>query len=208
MGLPLDMGGVQYIAAVAFGSIILLLVFMYLDFRFPNTRIELATTANLMITMLLGGFWHGPSWLFVIWGGLNGVGLVFYKWWKRISPWEGKQQWYWVAWTVFFTFSFITFTRIWFRSPDMATANALLHQISYNFGWEHVVAVVDNYAKVFYIMYAGLVIHWMPARMKDQVMDGFVWLPVPAKAVVTVALVFLVYQAISSELQAFICFQF
>jgi len=37
------------------------------------------TNANLMITMLLGGLWHGASWMFVIWGGLNGLALVFYN---------------------------------------------------------------------------------------------------------------------------------
>lgn len=182
--------------------------FLFLDYKFPETKLEMAVSANLLITMLLGGFWHGASWMFIIWAALNGSALVFYKYWKRISPYEGKQQWYWVAWSVFFTFSFISFTRIWFRSPDLETANALLHNITHNFGFEHIPAVIDNYFKVFYVMFVGLVVHWMPGRLKEMAYDKFVGFPLAVKTVVTFAVVFLVYQAISSDLQPFIYFQF
>lgn len=43
------------------------------------------TARNLMITMLLGGVWHGAAWKFVAWGGLHGVGLVVERWWQ---PWS------------------------------------------------------------------------------------------------------------------------
>ena len=41
------------------------------------------TYVNLMITMLLGGLWHGASWTFVIWGGIHGVGLAIERWWNE-----------------------------------------------------------------------------------------------------------------------------
>ena len=44
------------------------------------------TARNLMITMLLGGVWHGAAWKFVAWGGLHGLGLVAERWFK---PWSG-----------------------------------------------------------------------------------------------------------------------
>lgn len=40
---------------------------------------------NSFITMLLGGLWHGASWNFVIWGALNGFGMIVYKIWKKIN---------------------------------------------------------------------------------------------------------------------------
>lgn len=40
---------------------------------------------NSFITMLLGGLWHGASWNFVIWGALNGLGMIVYKIWKKIN---------------------------------------------------------------------------------------------------------------------------
>jgi alginate O-acetyltransferase complex protein AlgI len=44
-----------------------------------NRRGRLATYRNLMITMLLGGLWHGAAWTFVIWGGLHGVFLAIHR---------------------------------------------------------------------------------------------------------------------------------
>ncbi|MEM6267879.1 MAG: MBOAT family O-acyltransferase [Bacteroidota bacterium] len=200
--------GVQFMPAVIFISVLVLLFFMYLDFKTPRTRVELATASNLMLTMLLGGLWHGSSWMFVIWGGLNGVGLVVYKFWRRISPWEGKKQWYWTAWAIFITFNFITFTRIWFRSPDLATADLVMAQIQSNFGWEYIPEVLNNYANVFYVMYLGFVMHWIPESWKAQIKESFVGLPIGWKALAAVVAVFVAYQAVSSDLQPFIYFQF
>ncbi len=44
-----------------------------------NRRTPLVTYRNLMITMLLGGLWHGASWHFVVWGGLNGLALAIHR---------------------------------------------------------------------------------------------------------------------------------
>lgn len=48
-------------------------------------RNKIITNLNLMVTMLLGGLWHGASLNFVIWGGLNGVGIVVYKIWRGLN---------------------------------------------------------------------------------------------------------------------------
>ena len=53
--------------------------------RRPADRKLITTNINSMNTMLLGGLWHGASWNFMIWGGLNGVGMVIYKIWTRRS---------------------------------------------------------------------------------------------------------------------------
>lgn len=48
-----------------------------------NRRGEARRNANLMITMLLGGLWHGAAWSFMLWGGLHGVYLVVHHQWRR-----------------------------------------------------------------------------------------------------------------------------
>ncbi len=48
----------------------------------PEKRRSITTNLNAMNTMLLGGLWHGASWNFMIWGGLNGIGMIIYKFWK------------------------------------------------------------------------------------------------------------------------------
>lgn len=50
-----------------------------------NRKGKVRTQINLMTTMLVGGLWHGASWNFVIWGGLNGVGILVYKFWRNLS---------------------------------------------------------------------------------------------------------------------------
>jgi alginate O-acetyltransferase complex protein AlgI len=74
---------------------------------------------NLIITMLLGGLWHGASWTFVIWGGLHGIGLVICRAWqslrRRFTP--GFVPHYSIVGN-FSTFIFVCFAWIFFRSPD------------------------------------------------------------------------------------------
>ena len=62
-----------------------------------NRKGKVRTYINMMITMLLGGLWHGASWNFVIWGGLNGVGILIYKLWK-------KMKYYWKTVVAFLPF--------------------------------------------------------------------------------------------------------
>ena len=51
----------------------------------PSDRKLITTNINSMNTMLLGGLWHGASWNFMIWGGLNGIGMIIYKIWTKRS---------------------------------------------------------------------------------------------------------------------------
>lgn len=53
-----------------------------------NRRGRLKANGNLMITMLLGGLWHGAGWQFLLWGGLHGLMLVSNHFWRHWSPWR------------------------------------------------------------------------------------------------------------------------
>lgn len=50
-----------------------------------KARLKISTNINMMNTMLLGGLWHGASWNFMIWGGLNGIGILAYKIWRHFK---------------------------------------------------------------------------------------------------------------------------
>jgi alginate O-acetyltransferase complex protein AlgI len=179
--------------------------FILLSKRFKAWMI---VNINLMLTMLLGGFWHGASWQFIIWGGLNGLGLIVYKNWKKVSPWENKTNIFVNAWKILITFSFITFTRIWFRSDTMETSMNILRQIAYNFRADLALDIVFSYANVFAVMAFGLIVHWLPSDFKINVKDKFAVMPAFAQAGVSALVVFIVYQALSAGLQPFIYFQF
>lgn len=74
---------------------------------------------NIMITMMLGGLWHGASWTFAAWGGLHGLYLVANHLWNRIRPPEPSARWQRVCSTVL-TFIFVVIAWVPFRATDFA----------------------------------------------------------------------------------------
>ncbi|GIZ11939.1 MBOAT family protein [Pseudomonas sp. NCCP-436] len=72
--------------------------------------------ANLFVTFLLGGLWHGASWMFVFWGGLHGAALVVHRIWQRL----GGVMPDWLGWLL--TFNFVNVTWVLFRAPDLTSA--------------------------------------------------------------------------------------
>ena len=76
---------------------------------------------NLMLTMLLGGLWHGAGWTFVIWGGLHGLYLVLQQAWQRVFGAARAYRWLrW--WPGVLTFLAVMLAWVFFRAPDVATA--------------------------------------------------------------------------------------
>ena len=206
---------------VAGATIVLILLIAYFVKSFAQWC---TTNLNLMLTMLIGGFWHGASWNFIIWGGLNGLGLVFYKLWNKISPWKDKSKWYFRMWAIFLTFTFITLTRVWFRAgsnnswaelddthdigTEFLSATTMLERIFMHMDFSIAPEVIAGYWKVFLVILLGMIIHWLPTAMKEKYRSTFSNLPIPAIAVACLVTIFFVYQVLSADLQPFIYFQF
>ncbi|WP_103867351.1 MBOAT family protein [Aquimarina sp. I32.4] len=163
---------------------------------------------NIMITMLIGGLWHGASWKFVIWGGLNGLGVVAYKYWRKVSPYESSTKWYALLWKITFTFFFITFTRIYFRGNSMDHINRFYQQVITNMDWQNALAVLWEYRIVFIVMALGYITHWLPYRTKDWAENVFIKSNIVIKALVAMVVAILCYQTYAADFQPFIYFQF
>ncbi len=93
---------------------------------------EVRTYFYLLLTMLLGGLWHGASWNFVLWGALHGVALAIHKFWaKKTQLWEGSIKSFWAyklfAWML--TFLFVVLAWIPFRSPNYYTTKVYLSNL-------------------------------------------------------------------------------
>ncbi len=175
---------------------------------FPSIKLRITTNINIMMTMLLGGLWHGSSWTFVIWGGLNGLGLLVYRAWRKVNPYENNTSWYVTAWRVFLTFTFITFTRIWFRGESMQGTFELLSQITNNFGWEAVPTMLSAYWKPLAMLTFGLVMHWLPEKTKCAYRDWFIKRTLVQQIFIATLIIFIIYQSVSADLAPFIYFQF
>ena len=84
----------------------------------------LTTYRNLMITMLLGGLWHGAAWTFVIWGGIHGLGLSI----ERAIGWSPtSRRGIWIGRIV--TFHVVCFAWVFFRADSVARAGQVLHRL-------------------------------------------------------------------------------
>jgi D-alanyl-lipoteichoic acid acyltransferase DltB (MBOAT superfamily) len=90
-----------------------------------NRRGQLRTYINLMLTMLIGGLWHGASWMFVLWGGLHGVYLAIERWWRDRRPHANATSQKLVA-PILLTFLIVSLTWIPFRSANPSIAFGLL----------------------------------------------------------------------------------
>ncbi|MBC8172964.1 MAG: MBOAT family protein [Chitinophagales bacterium] len=194
-----------YLLFVFMGVSILL---YFLARLFPSIKNFINRDINLLLTMVIGGLWHGASMNFLIWGGLNGIALIIYKYWKKISPYENKNTKLIIFWRIFFTFTFITFTRIFFRAPDFEKATEVMQQIFRDFHPEVAWHVVRNYWSVFAVMAAGFIMHWLPSATKGKIQDTFILQPLAVKVVITTVTVFIIYQSVSSKFVPFIYFQF
>ena len=87
-----------------------------------NRKGERKTYRNVMITMLLGGFWHGASFTFLIWGGIHGTALSVERWGRQRYP--GFRMPVLVAW--FVTFNVVCIAWVFFRAPNLGTAFDIL----------------------------------------------------------------------------------
>jgi D-alanyl-lipoteichoic acid acyltransferase DltB (MBOAT superfamily) len=170
--------------------------------RWVNTNI------NLMLTMVLGGLWHGSSWNFVTWGTLNGVGLVVYKNWKKISPWADKSKAYNKAIGLVLTLVFITFTRAWFRSPTWEGAVRILSKIPSDFGWDAVGEVLLANWKFYVVLILGYLIHWIPSAYKEKMRQWVSAASVWTLFLLSLTAIAVIYQILSAEVQPFIYFAF
>ena len=108
-----------------------------------NRRGHLRTYANLMITMLLGGLWHGASWTFVVWGGLHGLGLAVHRLVSERWPSPGRLR---RAIGLPATLGFVMIGWVFFRAPTFHVAGVMLHKLAFvdapGCSWPHVQSLV------------------------------------------------------------------
>ena len=192
--------------------------------RIPRFNRWVVTNVNIWMTMLLGGLWHGASWNFVIWGGLNGLGITIYKLWRKVSPWETKDRFWKRAVAVLITFHFITFTRIWFRTASHTTwatfgsehdlgaewdaANQVLHTVLTATPMSVVIDVLNHYGHVFAVMALGYAIHLLPSRWKQTYREVFTQAGWGIQVVCATAAVLVAMAVLSAGGTPFIYFQF
>ena len=152
-------------------SAVLLLIFIIPALITRKTS-GIAANFNLLTTMLLGGFWHGASWNFIIWGAIHGVGLGIHKIWmlltdKSLSSLNQSRIYKIISGIL--TFHFVCFAWIFFKAEDLEIAKTMIYQIFRNFDISVFGPFYDNYKGVVWMILAAMVLHLIPDNLADKV---------------------------------------
>ncbi len=165
---------------------------------------------NLFITMVIGGLWHGASWLFVLWGAWHGLLLVFHKLFMRLRGNRKDKPANKVAHVlgVLLTFHLVAIGWVFFRADSLTVVGEMASQIATQFHPEVFMQFVEGYPTVTLAIVVGYLLHYTPHRWSEGVCKVLERIPFVCKAIVFAVFIFLVLQVRSSELVPFIYLQF
>lgn len=165
--------------------------------RFGTAR----TYCNLMLTMLLGGLWHGASWNFIFWGALHGFALVVNRISQEYVPSLRNARWLIIPSTLL-TFWWVNLAWILFRTPDIQTFKtmALAWSLGISQGTNHLPMVLWIHVSCL------AVIHWLWRR--TEVLEMLSSVPRPIFAFIYGVLAACMLAVASNSYQPFIYFQF
>lgn len=172
-----------------------------------NKQGKIRTYLNLMLTMLLGGLWHGASWTYIAWGGLHGFYLVVERFLKSVIPaspvWSKQPTQLCFA---LLTFIAVSFAWVFFRATSFYQAFTIIRSLLALNRDRPTIHMESFYVLLtFGITCIILVSHWiMRERSLQQVIEKMPWW---LRSMV-IALMIIIIVTCSGEDRAFIYFQF
>ncbi|MDE6862226.1 MAG: MBOAT family protein [Alistipes sp.] len=138
-----------------------------------NRRGRLRTYWNLIVTMFLGGLWHGVGLTFIAWGLLHGVALALHKVWLAVIPGAAAVGWKMPWWRrvpgVIITFHLVAFGWLLFNASDMTEVAAMLGNMVGNFDTAQIVPFVESHWVAFVMMGVGYAMHALPTSFDRRV---------------------------------------
>ncbi len=164
---------------------------------------KVRTYFNLLLTMLIGGLWHGAAFKFIVWGGMHGGALAVERGWKDKFSWKMPR---FLGWLI--TFHFIAACWILFRAADFEAIGHMFSQIAYHFNWQQIPAYLSSYYAVFLLILLGFAAHCIPMNFEKKVELSLGKLHISFLSVVTVIMIVIIFQFKSADIQPFIYFQF
>lgn len=158
---------------------------------------EWRVNLNLMLTMLIGGFWHGAAWNFVLWGGYHGALLCLHRAWSRhVSPrlglgkQVGASKWNAVP-AIFLMFGFTLYGWLLFRASSLAQVASFTRALFVPLSFPDRAFCTEMARQAFYFMPMMLVEAWMIRRETTELVFSSTALNVLLYAILTyVALLF------------------
>jgi len=174
-----------------------------------NRKGELWRNVFLMITMLVGGFWHGASWKFVFWGAMHGAGLIAHKWWSnqfKTADWRKTRWWNFCAWLL--TFHFVAFLWIFFRAFTFEDAFNSIWQTLTSMDFAFIEPFMSARPLLISLLFLGFYTHFVQTEHKKRLQIYLYSLPFMGKLLILLATIQVAMQLQSADVQPFIYFQF
>ncbi len=198
--------------------ILICVVFWVLAIAYPQMVKSIRTNINLLLTMLIGGLWHGAAWKFVLWGGAHGVALGVDKAVRKVLPDNKLTRFF----TWFFTFNFVVLLWMFFRANDIVvecdgvqeTVAAfdvpfiMLNQIFSDFDITFFQHFADARLLWLLLVGFGFACHAVPERFTARIERLFIDSNIVVKILVLLVVMQLVVQLQDENVQTFIYFQF
>ena len=160
---------------------------------------------NLMVTMLIGGLWHGETLNFLAWGGVHGVALVVHKITKKpldiILPCENTVVKV-ICW--FITFIFVSITMMMLGVDSFDTAWTVVKKSFADFDLAYLLPFFFARKTLCYLLLVILALHFVPKKIYDALCNVFVKSHWVIKLLVFIVVVQLVIEFSSAEVQPFI----
>ena len=170
-----------------------------------NRKGKIRTAINLLLTMFIGGLWHGAALKFILWGTLHGIGLIINKLFNKIIP--SDNRFYSMAgWLL--TFHFVTLTWIIFRADSVQNVQIFIDRIIHTTRLENAWQVILASPYIYTLLSMGFLLHWLPDTMRMQLKVRFIKSPVWLKICLAATLLFLIYSLHQNTLLPFIYFRF
>ena len=157
--------------------------------------------------MLIAGLWHGSTWMFVLWGGIHGLGLVLHK---VCKPWINRlpdSRWL-NGFSIVFTFVFVAVAWVFFRSESVATACQLLSRSVTDFDIAYLIPFVKARPWWCVLTIVPLAAQAIGRRGFLRLQARFILLPWIVKLLIFVLVIQLILQFQTSNVQPFIYYQF
>jgi D-alanyl-lipoteichoic acid acyltransferase DltB (MBOAT superfamily) len=161
---------------------------------------------NLSVTMLLGGLWHGASWNFIFWGAMHGLLLALDK--LKSDYLKLPNNSLMKALGIIFTFNFVCFCWIFFRSPDFKTSWQIVEQISKGISFNLVHQWILAYPAVCFLLILGYITHSFPTWVEGKSIFIISKMNIVLQAFLIFLVILIVIQVKGSDIQPFIYFQF
>ena len=180
--------------------------YLYISFG-GNRKGQLRTSLNIMLTMLLGGLWHGASWTFIAWGGLHGFYQVVERFLKNIVPdspvWSKKPV---QAFFALLTFVVVSITWVFFRANSFEQAFNIIRALTAAQSAHPTIGIENFYILLtFGITVVILASHWiMRERSLQHILEQMPWW---VRSLVIAGMLIAIVTC-SGEDRAFIYFQF